>query len=144
MSEANEVIGHDCYKLKTVDQINSDIRKLKAKGININEISDGYHTIGEYKESAVWDFIVMCHAYPDISWKSKKHYDEKNDPISNFNDDFIAGINTPAGPITKHIKMKYWDQLDVKEIDHAPKYDGYTKQDENERKKSLYKQRGKN
>jgi len=54
-----------------------------------------------------------------------------------FDGDFIAGINTPTGIITQHIKMKYWDELDVREIDNAPQYDGYTEEDVKSRVKSL-------
>ena len=43
-----------------------------------------------------------------------------------FNGDFIAGINTPEGIATYHIKLKYWDLFDIPEIDRAPKYDNYT------------------
>lgn len=40
-------------------------------------------------------------------------------------EDFIAGINTPAGIITQHIKMKYLNELDVRDFDNAPQYAGY-------------------
>ena len=43
-----------------------------------------------------------------------------------FEDSFIAGINTPEGPATYHIKLKYWEMFDIPEIEHAPRYDGYT------------------
>ena len=65
----------------------------------------------------------MCNLLPDISWKSKKHYDEENDPI--FSGDFIAGINTPEGIATYHIKLQYWDLFDVPKLEIVPKYDSY-------------------
>ena len=54
-----------------------------------------------------------------------------------FDEDFIAGINTPACIITQHIKMKYWNELDVRDFDNAPQYDGYTEEDVRSRLKSL-------
>lgn len=56
-----------------------------------------------------------------------------------FNGCFIAGINTPKGVITFHLKMKFWDELKICEIYNAPKYDGYTEDDVKERIKSLYR-----
>ena len=39
---------------------------------------------------------------------------------------FIIGINTPTGEATYHIKLKYWEMFNIQEIEHAPKYDGYS------------------
>ncbi len=33
---------------------------------------------------------IICNLLPEISWKSKKHFDEENDPM--FNDSFIVGM----------------------------------------------------
>ena len=82
-------------------------------------------------------FIATLNSNPDISWKSKRHFDEENDPM--FDDDFIAGINTPDGMATQHLKMKFWDDLHVRELDRAPKYDNYTEEDVKVRIKSIKK-----
>ena len=111
----------------SIDEINRQIQELKKSGINIDAISDGYHTFGEYKDMRNHWFISTLNSNPDISWKSKKHYDEKNDPM--YNGDFIAGIKTPNGMASQNIKLKYWDLLNVKELDYAPKYDGYSEED---------------
>ena len=50
---------------------------------------------------------------------------------------FIAGINTPLGPATYHIKLKYWDLFDIPEIERALEYDGYSSEDVLLRIKSL-------
>ena len=125
--------------MRTIEQINNDIIKLRNSGQSIKNISDGYHTFEEYVEMRNIYFIALCNAYPEISWKSKKHYDEINDPISNFNGDFIAGINTPDGTITRHLKLKFWDDLYVPEIEKSFKYDNYTEDDMKKRLKSLNK-----
>ena len=113
----------------SIEEINKAIKELRDAGISVGEISDGYHTFKDYKDMRNHWFISTLNSNPDISWKSKKHFDEENDPISNFNGCFIAGINTPEGMATQHLKLEYWDCLDVPELDNAPKYDGYTEKD---------------
>ena len=49
-------------------------------------------------------FCTICNCFPNLFWKSRKHFDEENDPM--FNGDFIAGINTPEGIATYHIKLE--------------------------------------
>ncbi|MBR3322322.1 hypothetical protein IKG05_01630 [Candidatus Saccharibacteria bacterium] len=87
-------------------------------------ISDGHHTFGELYQQRTALFCALCNLLPDISWKSKQHFDEKNDPM--FNGDFIAGINTPDGVVTFHIKLEYWDSFKIPELERAPQYDGYS------------------
>lgn len=123
----------------SIEEINNAIQELRENGLSVNEISDGYHTISDYKEMRNYWFIATLNSNPDISWKSKKHFDEENDPM--FDGDFIAGINTPRGIATQHLKMKFWDDLQIKELDRAPKYDGYTEEDVKVRVKSLKKMR---
>ena len=120
-----------------VEEINKAIQILKNAGISINGVSDGYHTFEDYKDMRNLWFIATLNSNPNISWKSKKHFDEEHDPM--FNRDFIAGINTPQGIATQHLKIKFWDDLQVKELDRAPKYDGYTEKDVKERIISLRK-----
>ena len=121
--------------MKTIDEINEDILELRENNQSVKEISDGFHTFGEYIDMRNAYFIALCNAYRESSWKSKKHYDEEKDPM--FDGDFIAGIYTPDGLITQHLKLKYWDDLYVQEIERAPQYDGYTKEDVKVRIKSL-------
>ena len=66
-------------------------------------------------------FVIQIQIYLG---NPKKHFDEENDPM--FEGCFIIGINTPTGEATYHIKLKYWEMFDVPEIEHAPKYDGYS------------------
>lgn len=92
--------------------------------INSKKISDGRHTFEELYEHRIILFSIICNQNADVSWKSKKHFDEEHDPM--FNDSFIAGITTSLGNVTYHIKMKYWDLFRVKEIPNAFEYDGTT------------------
>lgn len=109
---------------KLISKINRDILSLKEKDISTKNISDGYHTFEELYYQRTVLLSIICNTYSNISWKSKKHFDEENDPM--FEGCFIIGINTPTGEATYHIKLKYWEMFDVPEIEHAPKYDGYS------------------
>ena len=118
--------------MATIDYINKLILESKNAGeISTKDISDTHHTFRQLYEHRIALFCALCNLRPDIAWKSKKHFDEENDPM--FNDSFIAGINGPLGIITYHIKLKYWDLFQIPEIERAPKYDNYTSQDVIER-----------
>jgi hypothetical protein len=123
--------------MTNIEGVNKAIQTLRNAGISVKEISDGHHTFGQYIEMRNCYFIELCNAYPELSWKSRNHFNEEEDPM--FNDDFIAGINTPAGTVSQHLKMIHWDELRVREIDRAPKYVGYTEEDIKIRIRSLSK-----
>lgn len=111
-----------------IKEINDLIKKYNKDGIiSSKEISDGHHTFRELYRQRLIMFCTICNCFPNLSWKSRKHFDEENDPM--FNGDFIAGINTPEGIATYHIKLEYWDLFEIPEIDRAPKYDNYTLDD---------------
>ena len=115
----------------SVEEINEFIMELRRNGISVKGISDGYHTFGDYRARNSHLMIALCRSNPDIAWKTKKHFDNENDPM--FDGDFLAGINAPGGVISYHLKMKYWDLLNIPEIELGPKYDGYTDEDVNKR-----------
>ena len=124
--------------------INGLLAKLKSDGHSLKEISDTRHTFAHLYKTRMILFAIICAAYPELSFKSKKHFEEESDPM--FNDDFIAGIYTPKGLATFHFKLKYWDLFSIKEIDRAPKYDGYSEDEALDRLSSLIdieKERGK-
>lgn len=111
-----------------IDDINNLIYESKnSNEISTKEISDGNHTFGELYKHRIVLFCTLCNLLPELSWKSKKHFDEEDFPM--FNDSFVAGINTPNGMATYHIRLKYWDLFDVKELERAPYYDGHTSED---------------
>ena len=114
--------------MNKTEHLNQIIKKGRENGmISTKEISDGHHTFGELYEQRSILFITICNSYSDLSWKSRKHFDEENYPM--FNDDFIAGINTPLGMATFHLKRKYWDMLQVPVLERAPQYDHYSSED---------------
>lgn len=122
--------------MKKIEEINNEIKKQKElKNINSKQISDTHHTFEKLYEQRVVLFSILCNQFPELSWKSKKHYNEEVDPM--FNGDFIAGINTPKGQATFHMKLKYWDLFNIQELDRALEYDGYSVDDVIERLLSL-------
>lgn len=124
--------------MNKIEEINEMIQENKKLGIiSSKDISDGHHTFGELYKNRIILFCTLCNLLPNISWKSKKHFDEENDPM--FFDSFIAGINTPEGITTYHIKLKYWDLFDVTELEKAPKYDNYNNEEVLKRILSLKK-----
>lgn len=124
--------------MNKIEEINEMIQENKKLGIiSSKDISDGHHTFGELYKNRIILFCTLCNLLPNISWKSKKHFDEENDPM--FFDSFIAGINTPEGIATYHIKLKYWDLFDVTELEKAPKYDNYNNEEVLKRILSLKK-----
>lgn len=115
--------GYDYPETSPLSELNQMIQRLASEGtINKKMVSDGHHTFGDLYEERAYLFSTLCNSFPDLSWKSRKHYDEENDPM--FNGDFIAGINTPRGIVTYHFKNKYWDLFKVAERERAFKYDG--------------------
>ena len=114
--------------MSKLEDINNLIIESKLSGeISTKEISDGHHTFGELYRHRIALFCALCNLLPELSFKSKKHYDEENDPM--FNDSFIVGINTPKGIATYHIKLKYWEMFVIPELERAPKYDSYSSDD---------------
>ncbi len=95
--------------------------------LSIKDVSDGHHTFRELYKQRLILFCTICNLFPELSFKSKMHFDEENDPM--FNGCFIAGINTPLGVATYHFKLEYWDLFEIPEIERAPKYDNYKSED---------------
>lgn len=86
------------------------------------EVSDAYHTFNELYHHRAILFSVICNDRPEMAWKSKLHADG-----TMFDGMFIVGIETPDGPATYHYDIDpYWDMFKVKELEHAPEWDGHT------------------
>jgi len=105
--------------------INEIIIGMKdAQILNTKKVSDKWHTFGELYMQRMYLFSIICSQNKDIAWKSRKHFDEENDPM--FNGDFVVGLNTPKGSASYHFKIEFWELFDVPEISRAPEYDEYT------------------
>ena len=111
----------------TIEDINKEIKNLKDEGVSVKGISDTHHTFADYLKERTLLFALVCNIFPEISWKSKKHFKEEEDPM--FEGDFLVGLNTPKGVISFHLKLTYWDIFEVPELERAPYYDKYQKED---------------
>ena len=93
-----------------------------------NQVSDGFHTVGELYEHRCLLFLGMMNLRPGISWASKLHADG-----TMWEGWFIAGMDLPTGRITYHLPIKMWDMLPVGQDfnirNHAPEHDGHTSAD---------------
>jgi hypothetical protein len=121
--------------MKTAVEIQQFINELKDKGT----LSDGYHTFNELYEfrlaynAALFNEFARQGKY-DVH-KSKNHDDGK--PCDdNY---FIVLAMLPAGQISNHYKVDYWDLFKVPAVEKAKyAYDGHTPQDVLVRLKAMY------
>ncbi len=98
----------------------------------IGELSDGYHTFNELYDHRHALFCALMFEMWRQGWKSKLHEDG-----SKLDGWFIAGFQTPKGPISYHLPMSWWDRCIVLELDRAPHWDGHSSSDVIERLLSL-------
>ena len=105
-----------------IEMINDLIIYLKKTGwLDTKNLSDRYYKVRELYEHRLILFKIILHTYPDLAWKSKRHYEDEM-----FNGDFIAGITTPIGNASYHFKLDRYDEFNIRELERAPKYDNYT------------------
>lgn len=102
------------------------IDQVKKNGGSAGSLSDGYHTFDELYHHRALLFASLCTTtFKHVAWKSLLHDDPKNNPM--YPGMFIVGIETPEGQATYHYDIDpYWNMFKVKEVEHAPKYDGHT------------------
>lgn len=122
-------------QLNNAENFNKKIKALKDDGLLLTEdISDGYHTIGELYDHRIALYLALCkqlNHYPERRvWKSKLHHDG-----TMFDGMFIVGIGfEPGAQISYHMNMEWWDKTDfIEELEKAPEYDGHTSNDVLER-----------
>lgn len=90
----------------------------------VGEITDGSHTFNELYYHRMILFSVICNTYKEYSWKSWKHEDG-----TMYKDYFIVGTHTPKGDYSYHYHKDHWDKFNIKELSHAPKFDGHKPSD---------------
>lgn len=94
----------------------------RSKPFDQDKVSDGFHTFEELYDHRAILFSVICNLFSSRAWKSKFHYDGTMYPGY-----FIVGIDTPEGQASYHYRIDpYWDYFNVKEVEKAPPWDGYT------------------
>lgn len=98
-------------------------KTLQALPGGKDNVSDGYHTFGELYDHRRALTVALCSALPSLSWRSFQHHPDDNPMFEGGY--FIVGIDLPTGTITYHYKVSHWDDFSqVKELAHAPKWDG--------------------
>lgn len=105
------------------------INEAKRYNDSVGSLSDGYHTFDELYHHRALLFASLClTGFKEKAWKSLLHSDSKKDPM--YPGMFIVGVETPFGQATYHYDIDpYWSIFKVKELDHAPEYDGHTPKD---------------
>lgn len=107
------------------------------EGTNVT-VTDGYHTMEELYAHRYELFIALCKIYDNYvtplncrvkCWKSKFHHDG-----TMFPDSFIMGMTIvefekPDSQITYHLPIRYWNLINLTELDLAPKWDGHDSQE---------------
>lgn len=124
--------------------VNDSLQALKKGGLDLNQVSDGYHTFGELYEHRTELYIALCtmldlHCHDFVSpvWASKLHSDG-----TSFDGWFILGVDTDNGQISYHLPLSKWEDVirrvkTIQILDKAPEFDGHTSADVLERLKSL-------
>ncbi len=120
--EINDMI-HYLETGKELENYNDVNELIKAENrIDIDKISDGYHSFEELYFHRMILFSIICKMFKKEAWRSKKHYDN-----TMFEDYFIIGINTPNGQYSYHYHKNFWNYFDeIKELEKAPEWDGHT------------------
>ena len=105
------------------------IDEAKRYNDSVGTLSDGYHTFDELYHHRALLFASLClTGFKEKAWKSLLHSDSKKDPM--YPGMFIVGVETPFGQATYHYDIDpYWSIFKVRELDHAPEYDGHTPKD---------------
>lgn len=120
--------------------INSDLQYYKDNdGLDLNLISDGYHTFGELYEHRIALFILLCKVIHEKNrkilmehecpvWKSKRHSDGE---LAFGGTWFVLGLYKEKGEqITYHLPIEKWDECEfAHELETAPEWDGHTSED---------------
>lgn len=116
---------------KLASLVNASFAALDAT--DMGEVSDGYHTFNDLYAHRVRLFSTLMCAYPDQAWWSHQHHDG-----SKMEGWILAGIDTPAGPVTYHLPVSEAAMLPIgTELERGKEWDGHTADDVLERLKSL-------
>jgi hypothetical protein len=105
------------YLKELSHHFNEIVKILRNKNvIDINDISDTNHTFRDLYKQRRNLFRLICHNYIDLAWKSER--DSSGEAI--FEDKFIAGLNTPLGPVCYVFNKDHYDEFVVEELSKAP------------------------
>lgn len=124
----------------TEEEVNEIIKENKDS-IDMDKISDTFHTFGELYEAR-----LLYNACLFNEWVKSKKYDvhksfKHNDGKYCFDSNgewFIVVANLPSGQISNHYPKKDWDLFDIPAVEKAKyKFDGHSTEDIFERLRDL-------
>lgn len=112
--------------------VNDIIQKLDGNGINISQISDGFHNFEE-----LYEFRKLYNALLFNQWAKVGKYDvvksyrhsDGNFCFKSNREWFIVVAQTPFGQISNHYQGDSWDLFNLPEVFKAPDFDGHTAKD---------------
>lgn len=139
-----------------IDKINQIIQESKADGMDVSQVSDGWHTFSDlydirlaYSVALFNEWALLLETVPgqfdsngmnpirvkyDVH-KSWRHYDGE---LCFGGGWFIVVANLPSGQISNHYEMKHWDLFKIPSYEKAKyEWDGHTSEDVINRLKSL-------
>lgn len=99
---------------------------VKAETTN-DKVSDGYHTFADLYQHRYALMLALMRTVSNNprqgAWVSKLHYDG-----TMFDDSFIAGVDTPSGPVIYHMPLRLWEAAIMackgNELPRGPRWDG--------------------
>lgn len=126
------------------EEISIAIAELNAEDPEApNDVSDGYHTIGE-----LYEFRKLYNAALFNEWaesgkvnvgKSRLHHDGEKPFGGGW---FVVWAELPTGQITNHYELKDWDLFRLPEKEKAPEYDEHTSHDVLDRLRDFLEKEG--
>ena len=117
----------DNTKNRITESINNTILSLKdINMIDLEKISDGYHTFEDLYLQRVYLTAALLNTWPELSYKTRHHSDGTKCFGGGW---FLVEINTPDGPYSYHYEDKYWDLFRIPVRDKAHRWDGHTSKD---------------
>lgn len=100
------------FKLKDLNKGNTVVQAVN----DISELSDGHFTFKELYDREAILFSIICNMNSKNAWKARYHNDG-----SMYEGKFLAGINTPDGPVAFYFDIDpFYDLFLVDEINRAP------------------------
>ena len=139
-----------------IDKINQIIQESKADGMDVAQVSDGWHTFSDlydirlaYNVALFNEWADQLETIPGVFdqhgmnplrpkhdvHKSQRHHDGE---LCFGGGWFIVVANLPSGQISNHYEMKHWDLFKIPSYEKAKyEWDGHTSEDVINRLKSL-------
>ena len=116
---------------EVLTDIQSDIDQVRAKGLSVGQLSDGYHTFDDLYRHRIALYIALAKQLSQKVNRTVWISDTQSDG-NKIQGWFLLGINTKKDTqITYHVPMSEWDTCKefaiVKRV--APEWDGHTSDD---------------